>query len=456
MPASSPAHAELTGAEGWWRNEPNRKGTEGTQGSDLLSPGNDAPTTGGMAGGTRTVWILGAGFSRSLGGPLLPDLLSPPTNNFVQALYARNRYIGSLDVDGPGENGKELRQDAEDVRQLYTACGGETSPRVMRLWDDAEAFLDQLDAAAHGYERARTRGEAEAPATSRLTRAMIGALGHAPRDWAALGDAARRLVAAACCAFLSDADTTEERWQPYISWAKDTDASDSIVTFNYDRVLELLGREFHVVDPSKPVEGSPSVATVFKLHGSVDWERHETSSGVQYSITSSPEHALTCPGHMVGIATPGPTKRTSVQELKPLWTQACRRIEEAQVIVFVGFRFPPSDAEAREKLLGAITANESPHVEMHVVLGPDRGHKDVVRLEQLLRYAMNKQGRDERGRGEITGPRDGIEVLTQPGKQSYALTTHALFAEDFFTVWDPHLLWPKIRFLGHGGLGAGR
>ncbi len=36
-----------------------------------------------MADAPRTVWILGAGFSRSLGGPLLPDLLSPPTNNFV-------------------------------------------------------------------------------------------------------------------------------------------------------------------------------------------------------------------------------------------------------------------------------------------------------------------------------------------------------------------------------------
>jgi hypothetical protein len=35
----------------------------------------------------RTVWILGAGFSRSLGGPLLLDLLSPATTQLVRSLY---------------------------------------------------------------------------------------------------------------------------------------------------------------------------------------------------------------------------------------------------------------------------------------------------------------------------------------------------------------------------------
>ena len=30
-------------------------------------------------GGGKTVWILGAGFSRALGGPLLADLFRPET-----------------------------------------------------------------------------------------------------------------------------------------------------------------------------------------------------------------------------------------------------------------------------------------------------------------------------------------------------------------------------------------
>jgi hypothetical protein len=154
-----------------------------------------------MADARRTVWILGAGFSRSLGGPLLPDLLSPPTNNFVQAIYGGNRYIGA-------ERPAELNADCEAarvVRELYRDCGGATAQPGTRFWDDAEAFLDQVDAAAHGGEGS--------PAGRRLTNAFQLAFPGMPKlsTYDLLRDAARRLVAGACCAFVKDADPNEER-----------------------------------------------------------------------------------------------------------------------------------------------------------------------------------------------------------------------------------------------------
>jgi hypothetical protein len=404
-----------------------------------------------MVDARRTVWILGAGFSRSLGGPLLPDLLSPATTNFVGGVYRTNPFIG----DGNRQSGERAAdcEAASIVRLMYEEFGGETAPPGRRFWSDAEAFLDQLDAAHHGGP--------ESPAAMRIQNAWTLARfrnGPLP-DCSTLREAARRLVAAACCSFLRDADTNEERWQPYLSWAQDTGASDTILTFNYDRVLEHLGDHFMVVEPSKQLHPSSTQAQVFKLHGSVDWSRLEgpKTTGTRFVVTQEPEHALTCPGYQLGIATPGPTKKIAANELAVLWAEAVARIKAAEVIVLVGYRFPPGDAEAREKLLGAITANLSPHVELHVVLGPDRAHKDVVRLEQLLRYAMTKRGRDERARSEIKESREGLELVGQIGpKQSFALTTHALFAEDFFTVWERHLLWPGIRVLGHGGLGAAR
>jgi hypothetical protein len=124
-----------------------------------------------------------------------------------------------------------------------------------------------------------------------------------------------------------------------------------------------------------------------------------------------------------------------------LWSAACKHIQEAKVIVFVGYRFPPSDAEAREKLLKALTANVADHVELHIVLGPDRRIPDVVRLQQLLRYSMASAGR----KGQRVWPEgwalgEGTRLVDQ--RKDFWLTTHALYAEDFFTVWDRDVLWP--------------
>jgi LmbE family N-acetylglucosaminyl deacetylase len=191
-----------------------------------------------------------------------------------------------------------------------------------------------------------------------------------------------------------------------------------------------------IVDPSKHLVPSATHAQVLKLHGSVDWQRRVGGHGARYSITESPEYALMCRGEEIGIATPGPTKKIAANELKVLWTAAVERVEAAEVIVFVGFRFPPTDAEAREKLLGALSETTSTHVELHIVLGPDRGHPDVVRLEQLLRYAMGKARRYDLDNRRFE------RLSLGSHERTFGLTVHPLFAEDFFTVWRREVLWP--------------
>ena len=230
--------------------------------------------------------------------------------------------------------------------------------------------------------------------------------------------------------------TKRHDWpKPYRSWAKELSPLDALVTFNYDRVLERL--DLYVIDPASPVEHA-SKANVFKLHGSVDWQVKPgpDSRPRQFIRTENPENALAVIGPMIGIATPGPTKKLATEWLEKIWTPALKRINKAEVIVFVGYRFPPSDAEAREKLLVAITENKSQHVELHIVLGPDLHHKDVVRLEQLLRYAMGKRGREDISQEQRVG------MMLLGTANTYAVTKHALWAEDFFTVWHRNLLWP--------------
>src|SRR5262245_2969562 len=79
--------------------------------------------------GTNRVWILGAGFSRSLGGPLLTDLLSQ--GEFLQ-LQAR---WGDL-----------AAECAPVVKAFQWGIQG-AGPGRPNLWPNAEAFLEYIGGA---------------------------------------------------------------------------------------------------------------------------------------------------------------------------------------------------------------------------------------------------------------------------------------------------------------------
>jgi len=75
--------------------------------------------------------------------------------------------------------------------------------------------------------------------------------------------------------------------QPFRTWAKSLTSSDTIITFNYDRVVERLrdaqnrDAQRGVGDPSIIMTITPGCAEeeregfcpFLKLHGSVDWQR---------------------------------------------------------------------------------------------------------------------------------------------------------------------------------------
>lgn len=331
------------------------------------------------------------------------------------------------------------------MEELFKA-GGPDGPVGRRLWSDAEEFLDQIDGAC------RTDGPSRPLIEQAIKSTGLGDTYWVGRGygWHELRAAARRKVAAACCAFLKGTAIGEERWLPYLSWAKALRASDSIVTFNYDHVPELLGPPLSVVLPGG--QGPAGYSHVFKLHGSTDWHRIESPDALDPNVTSSAggakpsaryvagstsEFALDCSASEIGIATPGPGKQLAKEELASLWSEACQRIRQAEVVVFVGYRFPPSDSEARHEILDALGKCASRHVELHIVLGPDRSQPDTVRLQQLLQYTAKRAGR-------VGLRHHAHNRLQSPPSyaKSFWLTNYALYAQDFFTVWDRAVLCP--------------
>src|SRR5690349_20031798 len=77
------------------------------------------------------VWILGAGFSRSLGGPLLTDLLSDGEHTLMKARFP------------------EVASESEPVVRAYH-WGTGVVRRFPKLWSNAETFLEFLGAADEG------------------------------------------------------------------------------------------------------------------------------------------------------------------------------------------------------------------------------------------------------------------------------------------------------------------
>ena len=178
-----------------------------------------------MAEARKIVWILGAGFSRSLGAPMLAQLLASDTYDDLALRYPKAEHPA-------------LHKLAEPVYWLHQWGLKRT------LWSDAEGFLELLDTAHFLPKGTLARRLTDALATQ--APRFVTDLFPAGVDLHLLRDTARRLVAAEVCAFLQEFDadvlrqeaTTPERWKPYRSWILQLGQHDTVLTFNYDRVLE--------------------------------------------------------------------------------------------------------------------------------------------------------------------------------------------------------------------------
>ncbi|MBI3205382.1 MAG: hypothetical protein HYZ29_27835 [Myxococcales bacterium] len=315
----------------------------------------------------KRVWILGAGFSRPLGGPLLNDLLSSHMQLEIQARF-----------------GGELLRERANFAVLHLHAEG----RRQGAWPHAERFLAFLDVAAADPGGGYDRRLQEIAKFTDCTTAEINA--HA-----------RRLVALECAAFLHDQRPEWESWLPYHSWAENLTSTDVVLSFNYDRVLETLrdhrAREAESNEPALRVvtsetEWATAGATrVLKLHGSLDWKVDPQTGGFSVDKPDLPQRAT---GNEIAIGTPGVQKMTTAGgAFASLWERARRALEVAREVHVVGFRFPESDAFAREELLFR-TLRKSSHLEkVFTVLGDPSPAS--ARLHALLSRALPERVKPE-------------------------------------------------------------
>lgn len=354
--------------------------------------------------GKKTVWVLGSGFSKSLGGPMLYELIGEKAEQVTREVF-------------PHLGGREI------VYNLFRK-------HQKTLWEHAELFMEFIDLAMipNSPQRRILEGlantaayEVKGPGAPRVTMEQL-------RYDAVM------TVAAECSTYTHNADLRAEAWAPYYDFRDMLGVEDTIITFNYDLVLESLapgGNLQHTsfMRPDQPK--APNLATVLKLHGSVNWGIAKDQS----LRTVDRLEDFRANDWLPLIATPGATKASYCgSHLKPLWEEALAALRDAEAIVFVGYRFPPSDAEARTRLLRAIGTNKNAYLRVHLVLGPDIKTSAVLRLQGLLLHTMKAAGRSdssELGRMALSGRLPAM----------YSIVTQPLYAEDFLTVILPSELF---------------
>lgn len=383
-------------------------------------------------GGDKVVWVLGAGFSKPLGGPLLNDLLTSKSLENVRARWPQHF------TDAKYEHAVDFYDWGRSFAQKRDAPRGRAAQAMWPLgeaqWEHAEEFLDTLDALSDQSQSAN-------PIRSRLesiANRLRLSVGSSP-SLAEISASARRLVAAECTLFTDGAAVTTEKWQAYREWTFGLGGSDTIITYNYDRVLEIVGDHcarnhwagYNVPTGSghaqAPIAPAPASPLVLKLHGSIDWKRNPPSDGIVSTSKQGAEFALDCTDDELAVATPGPSKQWAKSMLRNLWSEASKRIREASAVVFMGFRFPPSDATVLQHLTDAIVENDVLEpLRLHVVLGPQVGDPANVRVAQLLRFA---------------GIRRRERILKQKNLLLEApVHLHPLFAQDFMTLSSRDML----------------
>lgn len=334
-------------------------------------------------GEEKVVWLLGAGFSKPLGGPLLEELFSPRFVAIAQGLLEQ-------------QEGQEVARVAAAYRIL----------KRDQLVENAEDFLNVVDTAADGEH---PQSEQCRSIIRYLMEQTITFLGREHKftfpTRHALSSSAKLQIACSCESFVPTeprGETVPEHWKPYSRWADELIApQDTIITFNYDRSVEWIRGERRVCTllPSnehglaRQEELGRDQPKLLKLHGSVDWSKDRAGATRKPPGDLRKWFKQPLAPESLAIGVPGPGKGSlSTSLFQPLWDRAEDAISNANAVVIVGYRMPDSDGNAMAMLSNALRkAGARFSTRVHLVLGPRTESEDMTRIKGYLRSLVGEK-----------------------------------------------------------------
>lgn len=301
----------------------------------------------------HNVYILGAGFSKNAGMPLLKDFLNEMRSS-VNWLKQNNRpeYKATRQVllfrKGAASAGLRINMNVENIEDLFSlaaASGDET--QIENISTAIAATLEYC------------RSHAEKPLEVHLTAPKER---DAPTSWrnaGAAGDSTGYFVQLydLYAGFLNGDLCDPQRYM-----------QNTIISFNYDTVLEDAlqrigvpidyGFNDDLVEYDQTwggVQTNKDKVKVLKIHGSINWIQKERE------IDKLTVYRTYDDGHHHGrVALIPPTWRKDFsQPLRDVWGQAIRALKNATRIIFIGFSFPETDAHIKYLLAAGMQENIS-------------------------------------------------------------------------------------------------
>lgn len=333
----------------------------------------------------RRVWILGAGFSYPLGAPLFHQLFSPTMKSMLDGLLNNDPNRANL------ENHLLPMINAADAT-YHAYLPSKVEPDRMVMWNNPEEFLQRLGD-THSYDESNlvrnfilNECNFRVSSMSRRLSHRLSACDNMDALVKVQNGAIIRL-ALEVAAFLHGNQCNTECWDPYKRWMHSLleHGMDCLVTFNYDIVLEKLGKisgKSLRVSPgssgdgiTKPTDGP---IPVYKLHGSVGWTVNKEGHRKEVqSIVDLYRNA----GYLPEIYAPGPSKALATE--KGDWANAMRFIRDADEIHIIGYRFPETDVIATSRILEAVRDGKAKK-SIHIVLGPQINSPHIQRVLSLF------------------------------------------------------------------------
>jgi hypothetical protein len=335
----------------------------------------------------RHVYILGAGFSYAMGGPLFTELLT-------QQMTQRTANLNLSGLETLPHHLKEMYSSIPTIFENLTRTSENPVYRGSYPGMNVEQFVERCDAAANSRQP-RFAGSVLDGITS-IWQYL------APfRDKQDLSEPMKEFVnvlkfrlSLETSAFLYENIDQSERWDPYLAWFRRLGPSDVIITTNYDGLIESIARKcedsFHALREKTPINeyfdvmrGNGRLPVLCKLHGSADWFIEN-----EMAFTQPIEYTFPDWGKEVLIGVPGSSK-ISLEEgvLRQIWDYAFDAVKTADFISIVGYSMPETDNRLRTRLLDSVAANCKNLKEINIVLGgkSERAERAKMILEQAVR-----------------------------------------------------------------------
>lgn len=319
------------------------------------------------------VVVIGAGFSKPAGGPLLRELLAP---EYVDLGANHAHLIGKL-------NALASSRPSSDLEALFT-----------EVWQEARTG-GSLFMEGRNFDAAQVWDQLSIHLTSLCSRIRLR---RGTKLWALYG------------LYLSDLYRRSK--------------SVTFVTFNYDLLLEQLLDDAGILydygnvsdlafddpDRRRKLNRGKREVSILKMHGSANWgfcegcRKASSNDGmiVAYEEAYVPARRRRCPFcHerllKTGIVPPIIGKAGEGKKMAEIWKNARKALAKADAITIIGYSLPAGDREARSLLQGpaSMLGLERTGSNVTIVCGPNgsaapystifpKAHDSGLYLEQFM------------------------------------------------------------------------